>query len=116
MPPCFLHTGDTAAEICPASRALSGRINTDGSIRVTHNTQQFVLGMQRSTADTQPLGLFRPPHLGLLGRRLVFGRRIRRRTIGLLCFPCLRLTLDVDLPSRELRGKTGILPLLADGK
>lgn len=113
MPPCLLHTGDTAAEIGPASRALSGRINTDGSIRVTHNTQQFVLGMQRSTADTQPLGLFRPPHLGLLSRRLVFGRRIRRRTIGL---PCLRLTLDVDLPSRELRGKTGILPLLADGK
>ena len=113
MASCLLHTGDTAAEIGPASRALSGRINTDGSIRVT---QQFVLEMQRSTADTQPLGLFRPPHLGLLGRRLVFGRRIRRRTIGLLCFPCLRLTLDVDLPSRELRGKTGILPLLADGK
>ena len=116
MPPCLLHTGDTAAEIGPASRALSSRVNTDGAIRMTHNMQQFVLGMQRSAADTQPLGLFRPPHLGLLGRRLVVGLRIRRCTIGLLCFPCLRLTLDVDLPSRELCGKTGILPLLADGK
>ena len=104
MAPCLLHTGDTAAEIGPASRALSGQVNTDSSIRMTHNTQQFVLWMQRSAADTQPLGLFRPPHLGLLGCRLVFGRRIRRRTIGLLCFPRLRLTLDVDLPSRELRG------------
>ena len=116
MPSCLLHTGDRAAEIRPASRTLSGRINTDGSIRMTRNTQQFVLGMQRSTADTQPLGLFRPPHLGLLGRRLVVGRRIRRCTIGLLCFPCLRLTLDVDLPSREFCGKASILPLLADGK
>ena len=116
MAPCLLHTGDAAAEVRPASRTLSGRGNADGSIHATHNTQQFALWMQRSAADTQPLGLFRPPHLGLLGRRLVFGRRIRRRTIGLLCFPCLRLTLDVDLPSRELRGKTGILPLLADGK
>ena len=116
MPTCLLHTGGAAAEIRPASRALSGRVNADGSIRVTHNTQQFALWMQRSAADTQPLGLFRLPHLGLPGRRLVFGRRIRSCTVCLLFFPCLRLTLDVDLPSRELRGKTGILPLLADGK
>lgn len=106
----LFQAGALLAEISPLPLARPVVGQHDRAFRRAHNAHKLLLVLHLPAGDAHPHWNFLSQALRLAFALFVFAIE---SVHGLLR---LRLTLDVDLPAGQLRGKAGILPFFADCK